>query len=87
MENGTYITDVINMAISVNSPMGKSIVILRQNSSPHRPKFMHNLIDTVITSESSCRTTYRDINSSLLRCEYLSKSTIPESDRIALTRI
>ena len=34
MENGDYITDVINMAISVNSPMGKRIVTLRQNSSP-----------------------------------------------------
>ena len=53
MENGDYITDVINMAISVNSPMGKRIVTLRQNSSPHRPNFMQNLIDTVITSESS----------------------------------
>ena len=40
-----------------------------------------------VTSESSRRTTYRDINPSLLRCEYLSKYTIPESDRIALTRI
>ena len=48
---------------------------------------MQNPIDTVITSESSRRTTYRDINPSLLRCEYLSKYTIPESDRIALTRI
>ena len=70
IENGDYITLLI-WPLVWTRPWGKRIVTLWHNSSPHRPKFMQNLTDTVKTSESSRRTTYRDINPSLLRCESL----------------
>jgi len=82
-----YITDIINLAIRTKSPMGNRIAYLSSLSDTQTSMFISNLKDSVHTSESSRRVTYRKINPNLTPSKTLVKLEINELDRIAATRL
>jgi len=83
----SYVMDIVDFAIRTGSPMGKRIATILDYETCQQSLFMKNLNESVAQSESSRRSTYRDLNPSLEPSKALKMYTINESDRIALTRM
>ena len=82
-----YVTDLIQMAITRKSPMGRRIQTLMQQETPHKLAFIQNLQQTMTQAQTSRRLAYKDMNPDLKAYPALLNPNIPERNRIALTRI
>lgn len=82
-----YVNRIMDMSIEVKSPMGRRLHAISNMRPDQQNLFLESVKNTVMLSDSSRRTTYKQINPELRPCVFLQNQDLPEQDRISVTRL
>ena len=84
---GSYIHKTIEMAVNVQSPMGKVLQNIGTQNTSHKSTFLAKLTDTVKASEATRNKLYCEVNPTLQRHSMYDSPKVPEWSRKAFTRV